>query len=148
MNRYLFTTSSAGETEALGERVGALLRPGDVIAFEGCLGSGKTTFTIGLAKGLGISDRVSSPTFALAHEYRGDPPLCHFDFYRIAGADDLYSSGFFDYLDGRRVLAVEWSEKVPEAFPPGTTRIRLETEDAGRRRITIWGDERFEALGS
>lgn len=103
------TTHSPAQTQALAERLAKLLRPGDVLAYTGPMGAGKTTFTVGLARGLGSSDWVSSPTFALVQEYRGPVPLCHFDFYRITGVDDLYATGFFDYLDGTRVLAVEWS---------------------------------------
>ena len=109
------TTHSPAETQALAERLAKLLRPGDVLAYTGPMGAGKTTFTVGLARGLSSSDWVSSPTFALVQEYRGPVPLCHFDFYRITGVDDLYATGFFDYLDGTRVLAVEWSEREPSA---------------------------------
>ena len=94
------TTHSPAQTQALAERLAKLLRPGDVLAYTGPMGAGKTTFTVGLARGLGSSDWVSSPTFALVQEYRGPVPLCHFDFYRITGVDDLYATGFFDYLDG------------------------------------------------
>ena len=84
-----FTTRSPAETQALAERLAKLLRPGDVLAYTGPMGAGKTTFTVGLARGLGSTDWVSSPTFALVQEYRGPLPLCHFDFYRITGVDDL-----------------------------------------------------------
>ena len=81
------TTHSPAQTQALAERLAKLLRPGDVLAYTGPMGAGKTTFTVGLARGLGSSDWVSSPTFALVQEYRGPVPLCHFDFYRITGVD-------------------------------------------------------------
>ena len=123
--------------------------PGDVLAYTGPMGAGKTTFTVGLARGLGSSDWVSSPTFALGQEYRGPVPLCHFDFYRITGVDDLYATGFFDYLDGTRVLAVEWSERIPDALPEGAIHIRFEPLENDCRRITIStpaGDDRLAAL--
>ena len=118
-----------------------------VIAFYGGMGAGKTTFTVGLARGLGSTDWVSSPTFALVQEYRGPRPLCHFDFYRITGEEDLYATGFFDYLDGRRILAVEWSERVPEALPEKAIRIGFEPLGGDVRRITITGEDRLAALG-
>ena len=143
------TTHSPAQTQALAERLAKLLRPGDVLAYTGPMGAGKTTFTVGLARGLGSSDWVSSPTFALVQEYRGPVPLCHFDFYRITGVDDLYATGFFDYLDGTRVLAVEWSERIPDALPEGAIRIRFEPLENDCRRITIStpaGDDRLADL--
>ena len=142
-----FTTRSPAETQALAERLAKLLRPGDVLAYTGPMGAGKTTFTVGLARGLGSTDWVSSPTFALVQEYRGPLPLCHFDFYRITGEEDLYATGFFDYLDGRRILAVEWSERVPEALPEKAIRIGFEPLGGDVRRITITGEDRLAALG-
>ena len=142
------TTHSPAQTQALAERLAKLLRPGDVLAYTGPMGAGKTTFTVGLARGLGSSDWVSSPTFALVQEYRGPVPLCHFDFYRITGVDDLYATGFFDYLDGTRVLAVEWSERIPDALPEGAIHIRFEPLENDCRRITIStpaGDDRLAA---
>ena len=112
-----FTTASPAETEALGERLGRALRGGEVLAYRGGLGMGKTCFTRGLARGLGIDPaEVSSPTFALVNEYRGGRlPLFHFDMYRVESFDGLYSTGFFDYLDLGGVLAVEWSENIDGA---------------------------------
>lgn len=147
MIRLSFTTRSPAETQNLAERLAALLQPGDVLAYTGPMGAGKTTFTVGLARGLGSTDWVSSPTFALVQEYRGPRPLCHFDFYRITGEEDLYATGFFDYLDGRRILAVEWSERVPEALPEKAIRIGFEPLGGDVRRITITGEDRLAALG-
>ena len=141
-----FTTHSPAETQGLAEKLAHLLRAGDVLAYTGPMGAGKTTFTVGLARGLGSSDWVSSPTFALVQEYRGPLPLCHFDFYRITGEEDLYAAGFFDYLDGTRVLAVEWSERVPSALPQNALHISFEPLSGDARRITITGDERLAAL--
>lgn len=146
MSTVTFHTASPEETQRLAERLAALLRPGDVLAYTGDMGAGKTTFTVGLARGLGVTGWVSSPTFALVQEYGGRIPLCHFDMFRITGWDDLYSTGFFDYLDGRRILAVEWSEKIPEALPDTSIRIHFESEGGDSRRITMTGDERLETI--
>ncbi len=135
-----FTTNSPNETEALAERIAAGLHGGEVIAFTGGMGVGKTAFTRGLAVGLGAGDVASSPTFAIVNEYEGRMPLEHFDMYRIETWDDLYSTGFFDYLDTDRVLAIEWSENIEGALPEDTiyVDIRLgETDD--QRVITVRG---------
>ena len=134
-------TNSAADTEAAGAALAAHLRPGSVVALYGGLGMGKTAFVRGLAAGLGIQAEVSSPTFALVHDYGGSPPLIHFDMYRISGWEDLYTTGFFDYLEAGGILAVEWSENIEAALPPGTIRVELERLDENRRRITISTDE-------
>ena len=131
------TTHSPAQTQALAERLAKLLRPGDVLAYTGPMGAGKTTFTVGLARGLGSSDWVSSPTFALVHDYGGQPPLVHFDMYRISGWEDLYTTGFFDYLDQGAILAVEWSEHIENALPDDTIRVQIEALGEHDRRITI-----------
>ena len=110
-------SSSPAETENFGERLGAALKGGEVIAYFGGLGMGKTRFTAGLARGMGLNADVSSPTFSLVHEYAGKIPLCHFDMYRITTFEDLCSTGFFDYIDNGSVLAVEWSENIENALP-------------------------------
>lgn len=138
-------TTTPAETVAAGEQLARLLRPGDVVAYRGGMGAGKTTFTVGLARGLGLTDWVSSPTFALVHEYREGAaklPLCHFDMFRIGSHEDLYSTGFFDYLDAGAVLAVEWSENIATALPAGCVVVDFAIE-GDSRTITITGDERF-----
>ena len=122
-----FITSSAAETEQLASRLAQTLQAGDIIAFVGGMGMGKTCFTHGLAAGLGIDPgEVSSPTFALVNEYRGGRlPLFHFDMYRLDGAEDLFDIGWDDYLDRGGVCAVEWSERVAEALPPETLWVTL-----------------------
>ncbi len=138
-------THSSEETEHFASQFAKLLSLGDVIAFRGSLGMGKTAFVRGLARGLGIEDPVSSPTFAIVNEYRrSGVTLCHFDMYRIDGYDDLYSTGFFDYLDTNAILAIEWSERIEGVLPRHTTWITLEQVGENRRRITIEGDHRFE----
>ncbi len=139
----VFHTQSPEETKAAARQVAALLRPGDLIAYRGGMGAGKTTFTAGLAQGLGSGAWVSSPTFALVHQYDGPIPLCHFDMFRITSLEDLYSTGFFDYLDQGAVLAVEWSENIEEALPQPHITVDIALEEGDRRTITVTGDERF-----
>lgn len=135
-----FISDSPAETERLGEKVAAKLKPGDVVALFGGMGMGKTTLTRGLARGLGIDSGVSSPTFALIHEYEGRVPVYHFDMYRVSGWDDLYSTGFFDYLDSGGILVVEWSENIENALPDRSIRIRMSPGKAeSQREITIEG---------
>ena len=143
-----FTTRSPAETQALAERLAKLLRPGDVLAYTGPMGAGKTTFTVGLARGLGSTDWVSSPTFALVHEYPGrDFSLCHFDMYRIGSYDELYSTGFFDYLDRGDILAVEWSENIEGALPPNTITVSFQITGETGRIITVEGVDDRESVG-
>ena len=142
------TTNSPEETIEFAKKVGRLLDGGEVIAYRGGLGAGKTTFTRGLCDGFGIGDDVTSPTFALVNEYRKNgKALCHFDMYRINGADDLETTGFYDYMDGETVLAVEWSENIEEALPEGTIFIDIVRIDDNTREIHISGDDRFENIG-
>lgn len=137
-----YRTASEAETEALGEALGRTLSPGAVVAFTGDLGAGKTAFTRGLARGLDIGERVTSPTFTIVNEYEGGRlPLFHFDMYRLGSSDELFDIGWEDYLRRGGVCAVEWSENVAEALPEDTVWVdlrRLEGEDNGRC-ITITG---------
>ena len=130
-----WVTRSAAETEALGAAVGRALTGGAVLALFGGLGMGKTAFVRGLAAGRGLEAEVSSPTFALVHEYGGQPPLVHCDMYRVTGWDDLYSTGFFDYIDAGCILAVEWSENVEGALPEEALRFRFARREDGAREI-------------
>ena len=129
-----FITNSAEETERLGERIASKLKGTEVIALFGGLGMGKTAFTRGLARGLGADDVVSSPTFALVNEYSGRVPVYHFDMYRVASWDDLYSTGFFDYLD-TGVLVIEWSENIEGALPENALRITISRGESDNQRI-------------
>lgn len=128
-------TSSPAETEALGEKVAEKLSGGEVIAFFGGMGMGKTAFTRGLARGLGIAEGVSSPTFALVHEYHGRLDVYHFDMFRVSGWDDLYSTGFFDYLENGGVLVIEWSENIEAALPQDAIRIEIRRGEGENERI-------------
>lgn len=135
-----FITNSPEETEAIGEKLASYLMPGTVVAFFGGLGMGKTTFTRGLAKGLGATEYVSSPTFSLVNEYGGNPPLAHFDMYRIDSWEDLFTTGFFDYIDSGYVLSVEWSENIENALPEDTVYVHFSKgEDMESRIIKIEG---------
>ena len=139
-----YISHSEAETEALGEALAAKLRAGDVVAYSGGLGAGKTAFTRGLARGLGYRGRVTSPTFALVNEYEGRLPLFHFDMYRLGGAEDLFDIGWEDYLDRGGVCAVEWSERAAGALPADAITVDIcrcgENEDW--RRIRVKGAER------
>ena len=116
---------SEAETEAAGERLGASLSPGTVLAYRGGVGMGKTAFTRGLARGLGCTGRVTSPTFTIVNEYEGRIPLFHFDMYRLPDSDALFDIGWDDYLDRGGVCAVEWSEQVDDALPEDTIYVTI-----------------------
>ncbi len=128
-------TNSAQETEQLGERLAAGLKGGQVLALFGPMGMGKTAFTRGLARGLGVSGEVSSPTFALVHEHGGKIPLYHFDMFRVDSWDDLYSTGFFDYLESGGVLVIEWSENIEGALPEDAVRITISQGEGENQRV-------------
>ena len=139
-----FLSHSEAETEALGQRLTAVLFPGAVVAYEGGLGMGKTAFTRGLARGLGYNGRVTSPTFTIVNEYEGGRlPLFHFDMYRLDNADALVAIGWEDYLDRGGVCAVEWSERAEDALPEDTlyVSIRRHPENDNWRIITIQGGD-------
>lgn len=136
MKEYI--SHSPEETEAIGEALGRALRGGEVIAYRGGLGLGKTCFTRGLARGLGFTGNVTSPTFALVQEYTGGRlPLYHFDLYRISSIEDLDTTGFFEYLDTGGVLAVEWSENFTAVLPENTVTVSFERLDDTGRKITV-----------
>ncbi|MBQ3567142.1 MAG: tRNA (adenosine(37)-N6)-threonylcarbamoyltransferase complex ATPase subunit type 1 TsaE [Oscillospiraceae bacterium] len=144
-----FKANSPLETIQFAEKIGKLLKKGDVIAYTGGLGAGKTTFTRGLAIGMGLGDNVTSPTFSLVNEYLGENiSLYHFDMYRIMGADELETTGFYDYPLEESVFAVEWSENISEELPDNTIYINIERVDDETRIITVKGDERFADTGN
>lgn len=130
-----FTSHSPEDTEALAIRLAKELKGGEVLAFTGGMGAGKTAFVRGLTIGLEAGDVASSPTFALVNEYHGRLTIEHFDMYRVSGWDDLYSTGFFDYLDTDCVLAVEWSENIESALPENAVRIDIRHGDTEEERI-------------
>lgn len=141
-----FLTHSASQTEAVGQALAAQLRAGDVIAFHGGLGAGKTAFTRGLAAGLGVTEAVTSPTYTIVNEYlTGRLPLFHFDMYRLSCSDELFDIGWEDYLSRGGVCAVEWSENVEDALS-GAIRVTIETvaDEDTARVITITGGQALE----
>ena len=141
-------SASSAETEAIGAALACRLMPGDVIAYRGALGAGKTAFTRGLARGLGISEPVTSPTYTIVNEYLdGRLPLFHFDMYRLSDSDELFDLGWEDYLARNGVCAVEWSENVADVLDPITVTIERDPSDDNRRRITITGGRFDEAVG-
>ena len=130
---------STEDTEKIGELIAKKLFGSEVIALFGGLGMGKTAFTRGLCRGLGVNDGVSSPTFALVNEYHGKYNIYHFDMYRVTSWDDLYSTGFFDYLDNG-VLVIEWSENIEGALPENAIRINISKgESDDERTVEIEG---------
>ena len=142
----IFTTHSPLETERVGEALGKILNPGTVIAYTGDLGAGKTAFTRGLARGLGCTEQVTSPTYTIVNEYlSGRMPLFHFDMYRLRSAEDLWDIGWEDYLERGGVCAVEWSENVTEAMEDAIW-VRIEKLDGDSRRIMMEGAMDFAAI--
>lgn len=143
----VFTTDSPEETAALGEWFGGMLKGREVICFYGDLGAGKTRFTEGMVKGMGIDAAVSSPTFSLVNEYHGEKSLFHFDMYRINTEEELYSIGFFDYLERPGVIAVEWTENIEQFLPLPDFTVEIVKVGGSSRKITIKGDESIDLFG-
>ena len=139
----IYTTNSPAETEAIGAALAKVLQPGTVIAYTGDLGAGKTAFTRGLARGLGITEPVTSPTYTIVNEYlTGKMPLFHFDMYRLRSSDDLFDIGWEDYLERGGICAVEWSENVADAMEDALW-VRVEKTGENTRRITVSGGENY-----
>ncbi len=136
-------TASEAQTVLAGAEVGKQLLPGDVLAFYGDLGAGKTAFIRGVARGLGIAARVSSPTFTIVNEYPGPTPLFHFDMYRLGSSDELFEIGWEDYLARGGVCCVEWTENVADAMPAEAVTVTMEKTGDTTRRITVTGGGRF-----
>lgn len=136
-----FISHSQLETEEAGRKLAEKLPGGSVVAMYGDLGAGKTAFVRGMAKGMGLSCRVSSPTFTIVNEYLGERELIHFDMYRLSSADELFDIGWEDYLSRGAVCAVEWSENVQDAFFGDEVVVRIEKLNDTDRKITIEGAE-------
>ena len=130
-------SKSEAETETAGEQFAKTLPDGAVVALYGDLGAGKTAFVRGMARGLGIDARVSSPTFTIVNEYLGSRELYHFDMYRLGSSDELFDIGWEDYLSRGGVCAVEWSENVADAFEGDEICVRIEKTGDAERTITI-----------
>lgn len=137
-----YLSHSPEETERIGEMLGATLHGGSVVAYRGGLGMGKTAFTRGLARGLGCTGRVTSPTFTIVNEYSGATPLFHFDMYRLGSSDELFDIGWEDYLTRGGVCAVEWSERVADALPEDALLVDIVRGSSENDRIiTITGGD-------
>ena len=133
----LFTKSPA-ETKRLGERIGKLLLPGDVIALTGELGSGKTILTKGIARGMGIKgDPVRSPSFVLIKEYPGKVPLFHFDLYRLKKPEELNTIGYEEYFSGKGVVVIEWAERAKNLLPEEYLKIKISFLKENERKISL-----------
>ena len=142
-----YVTHGPEETEALGQRLAACLRPGDVIAYYGDLGAGKTAFTRGLARGLEIREAVTSPTYTIVNEYlSGRMPLFHFDMYRLESSDDLFDIGWEDYLARGGVCAVEWSDTVEDALEDAI-KVCIRRLADQEREVTIEGGSAHADIG-
>lgn len=138
----IFISDNPQKTEEFAARLAESLKGGEVIAFRGELGAGKTCFTRGLAAGLGFNGDVTSPTFALINEYIGGRlPVYHYDMYRIGSWDELYSSGFFEYMDEGGIIVAEWSENIENALPENTIYVKIEKLGENERKITVFNKE-------
>ena len=138
-----YTSNSPGQTEEIGAALAAELKPGAVLAFTGALGAGKTAFVRGLARGLGIAERVTSPTFTIVNEYEGGRlPLFHFDMYRLGSSEELFDIGWEDYLARGGVCAVEWSENIADALEESCIKVDIRRgASENQRTITITGGD-------
>ena len=133
----IFFTKSPAETKGLGERIGKLLLPGDVIALTGELGSGKTILTKGIARGMGIKgDPVRSPSFVLIKEYPGKVPLFHFDLYRLKKPEELNTIGYEEYFSGKGAVVIEWAERAKNFLPEEYLEIKLSIISKNKRKIS------------
>jgi len=142
-----FISDSPKLTQEFAAELASTLNGGEVIAFRGDLGAGKTCFTRGLAKGLEYNGEVTSPTFALINEYLGGRlPIFHFDMYRISSWEELYSSGFFDYIEEGGVVVAEWSENIENALPENTIYVEIEKCGENSRKITVYNKKEAESI--
>jgi tRNA threonylcarbamoyladenosine biosynthesis protein TsaE len=130
---------SREETLALGERLAGLLAPGSVVALRGPLGAGKTCLAKGIARGLGIEEEITSPTYTIVSEYQGSCPLYHIDAYRLSGDDDFASLGGEEFIYGKGISLVEWSDRIPSSIPPEAVFVDIEIGGEGERNIRITG---------
>ncbi len=135
------TSRSHEETLQWGKKIGKILQPGAIVTLNGSLGAGKTTLTKGVALALGIEQEITSPTYTIVSIYPGDPPLYHMDMYRIEGHEDFEMLGLEEYLYGRGISLIEWSERIASELPEDCPGIRLDIEKDGSRKITLKGME-------
>ncbi len=136
---FVVRTDSERATERFGEALGGLAGPGDVVLLSGDLGAGKTHLTKGIARGLGVAEEITSPTFNLVLVHEGRIPLYHVDLYRLERADELEGIGYFDALEGGGVAVVEWGDRFPESRPADLVDVTLEIEGDDLRALTVRG---------
>lgn len=150
IKKYVFYTKNENETTLIGEQLGNLLKAGDIVALDGDLGAGKTHFTYGIAKALGVEEYITSPTFTIVNEYHsGRLPLFHFDAYRLSSEDELYDIGYDDYISQDGITVVEWAVNVDGIFDDKTIRVeilRMDDVSGNDRTITIFMDERADII--
>ena len=133
-----FITNSPAETESVGAALSKILSPGAVIAYRGDLGAGKTVFSKGLCKALGVTEHVSSPTFCLVNEYEGERfPIYHFDLYRIEDPDELYEIGFSEFTEGAGIAIIEWPQRAEEMLPKSRIEVSIDRDGDDRRKVTV-----------
>ncbi len=138
MSDITVITHSRKETEQFAEGLAQNVTAGTVLAMQGDLGAGKTCFAAGFAKGLGYEGDVNSPTFAIVNEYSGGRlPIYHFDMYRINGWEDLYTTGYFEYIESGGILIIEWSENIASALPDDCVTVTIKTIGENDRKITV-----------
>ncbi len=138
MENEVFISGSVEETQALAGRIAGTLSPGAVLALHGDLGSGKTCFVTGIARALGISEAITSPTFTMINEYQGTMPLCHMDLYRISQPEELFTLGIDDYFEANGITIIEWAERAGDLLPEDTLHVDFAVQDdRDTRRITI-----------
>ena len=143
---FTLKSYSCEQTEKIGESFAKTLKGTETIALYGDLGAGKTAFVRGIAKGLGVFDSVSSPTFAIVNHYKGKFNIFHFDMYRIETLDDLYSIGFFDYQD-TGILLIEWSENIEAILDENVIKVKIDkSSNENERNLTFLGIENFLLL--
>ena len=136
-----FISRSENDKIEAAKEFASKLNGGDVVAFKGSMGMGKTVFVRGCVKALGNDSDVYSPTFAIVNDYGGDIHIYHFDMYRVESWDSLYSTGFFDYLNDRSILFIEWSENIENALPENTVFVEFERTGENERIIKIVGGD-------
>lgn len=134
---FVKVTRSYEDTEEFAKKLSHYLESGDCIAFFGEMGAGKTAFVRGLADGLNVTGEVSSPTFSIVNEYVGSVPLIHFDMYRVLGEDDLVTTNFFEYLNGKNIVVIEWSENIVEFLPKNFIKIHIKKTGENTRQIEV-----------
>ncbi|MFT5698597.1 MAG: tRNA threonylcarbamoyladenosine biosynthesis protein TsaE [Desulforhopalus sp.] len=148
MESYIFTIKSLAETQRLGHLLGTHARPGYIYCLDGDLGAGKTTLTQSIAGGLCLNDGeyITSPSFAIMHEYQGDIPLYHMDFYRLYGADDVLALGFDEYFFKKGLTVIEWSKRASEILPEELFAIDVQMAEDDCRIFTLHATQTYIPL--